>query len=82
VTGKCRGAPVGNQNGLRHGRRSRQAIEERKAAARLLREAAGLVEEAGRALCDVPVPAETAPPRSAAVSCARSRRRSRNSLTS
>jgi uncharacterized protein YjcR len=39
------GAPVGNQNALKHGRYTRKAIEERRALRRLIREADKLLEE-------------------------------------
>lgn len=48
MTGNRGGAPVGNRNGLRHGRRSARAVAERKAATRVLRQIGGLVEEAAR----------------------------------
>jgi len=38
------GAPIGNQNALRHGRYTREAIVERRAIHALLRESRDLIE--------------------------------------
>jgi len=42
---KGSGAPRGNQNALKHGRYTKQAIEERKNLRRLIRDAESLIEE-------------------------------------
>lgn len=39
------GAPVGNRNALKHGHYTKQAIRERKALRRLIRDAKALIEE-------------------------------------
>jgi hypothetical protein len=41
------GAPEGNRNALRHGARTAEAAALRRLAARLVREARGLVEKVG-----------------------------------
>ncbi len=40
-----RGAPVGNQNALKHGLYTEKAIQERKAIRQLIRDAEALIEE-------------------------------------
>ena len=42
---KGSGAPRGNQNALKHGLYTKQAIEERKNLRRLIRDAESLIEE-------------------------------------
>ena len=42
---KGSGAPPGNQNALKHGRYTKQAIEERKFLRQLIRDAESLIEE-------------------------------------
>ena len=42
---KGSGAPPGNQNALKHGLYTKQAIEERKNLRRLIRDAESLIEE-------------------------------------
>jgi len=39
------GAPVGNQNALKHGLYTKEAIRERKALSRLIRDAKALIEK-------------------------------------
>ena len=42
---KGSGAPIGNQNALKHGHYTKQAIEERKKLRQLIRDAENLIDE-------------------------------------